>query len=138
MIVAEFGNVRVTLADGHREMWTHHGRAMLAKAAKGWLVGWTYATGRNRAPDHPWMNGDLVVVRHGRVLVKLKADDAFIEVWASTDNETCVVMRSRMLHGPSTIEKFEIATKERIGQCSGSDPSNMEECAVPFWDEADL
>ena len=132
------GNVRVTFADGHREMWTHRGRAMMAKVSKSGLVGWTRATGRNLAPGHLWMNGDLVLARDGQVIAKLEADDAFIEVWAFTDNDTCVVVRSRMLHGPSTIEKFKIATKERIGQCSGSDPSQLEDWARPYWDEADF
>jgi hypothetical protein len=132
------GNVRVRFTDGHREMWTHHGRAMLAKVSKGGLVGWTYAATQNLAPDHPWMNGSLILARRGRVLAKLEADDAFIEVWGFTDNDTCIVMRSRMLHGPSVIEKFNIATKERIGRCSNSDPTSMEDWALPFWDEADL
>jgi hypothetical protein len=132
------GNVRVTFSDGHRELWTHRGRAMLAKVSKSGLVGWARAAGRNLAPGHAWMDGDLIVARDGQVIAKLEAEDAFIEVWAFTDNDTCVVMRSRMLHGPSTIEKFKIATKEKIGQCSGSDPSQLEEWARPYWDEADL
>jgi hypothetical protein len=129
------GNVRVTFADGHRERWTRRGRSRLARVSKTGLVGWTCAEGQNLTATHPWMNGELILLRDGKRIAKFRSEYAFIEVWGFTDHDTCVVIRSRMLHGPSRIEKLEIKTGERLGGCSGSDPNQIEPWARPFADE---
>jgi hypothetical protein len=113
------GDLRVTFADGHREQWTHGAHCLLAKVSRNGLVGWTSAAEQNWAWDHPWMNELLLLSRDGQMIRELEAPNRFIEEWDFTDRGASVVMRSRMLHGPSDIEKFDVATGYLIAARSG-------------------
>jgi hypothetical protein len=128
------GDLRVTSADGHREQWTHGGHCLLAKMSRNGLVGWTSANEQNSAWDHPWMTEELLLSRDGQVITRLKASNRFIEVWGFTDGGGSVVMRSRMLHGPSEIQKFDVASGCLVASRSGIDQSPMPDWARRYAD----
>lgn len=82
------------------------------------LQGWTLATARNSKGE--WINSTLVIVTKSKEET-FRASRAFIEVWGFADLEdTAVIVRSRNLHGPSWIEKFDIKTGKLLAQCQGS------------------
>jgi hypothetical protein len=57
---------------------------------------------------------------------------AFIETWGFADSDKAVVVRSRNSHGPSWIEKFDIATGKVVAECQGS--NSLEN--TPKWAQA--
>lgn len=82
------------------------------------IRGWTLATAKHSKGE--WMNSTLVIVTKAKVEKKFRASRAFIEVWGLADSDTAVVVRSRNSHGPSWIEKFDIATGKLVAECQGS------------------
>lgn len=125
------GNVRVKFSDRHQEVWTRSWQCSLARTAKSGVVGWTYADGQNDRGE--WMNTDLVIARSKRDRIHLEPELPFIEEWGFTADDTCVVVRSRGAHGPSTIQKFRITTRELLDKCPGeAPPESMPAWAKPF------
>src|SRR5438067_3176448 len=128
------GNVQVTFSDGHRETWTRSLRCELPKVSASGVVGWTYAAGRHSRGA--WMNEVLCIATSRNDITRFDAARAFIELWAFTEHDSCVVMRSRNIHGPSWIEQYRIATGELVASCSGSDyPEQTPDWAKPYLDD---
>jgi hypothetical protein len=90
-------------------------------------VGWTYAAGRHSRGA--WMNSELCIAKSKSEITRIQADRAFIELWEFTDDNRCVVLRSRNIHGPSRIEKIEIGSGQLVESCSGSDYPEQ----TPVW-----
>ncbi len=128
------GNVEVTLSNHRKEIWTRSWHCELAKVSKTRLVGWTYASGQHTRG--PWMNDELCIANSRHDVTHFSVDRAFIDLWDFTDHDTCVVIRSRNIHGPSWLEKFRIDTGQFIDECSGSNyPEKTPEWARPYLDE---
>lgn len=98
------------------------------------LEGWTIATVQNTRGE--WVNSKLVIAVSPNHKVILTSSDPFIEKWGFADNGKNVVVRSRFAHGPSLIQKFEIASGKVIAECKGSDYlKDTPEWARPWCDE---
>src|SRR6266516_1154916 len=122
------GNISVTFSDGHREMWTSTGRCLLPKISNSGLVGWTHAVGQHSRGG--WMNTQLRIARHGRLIAHFDVSRAFIDLWDFTDKDTCVLIRCVNAHGPSWIEKYRIDTGELVAEGPGS--HDVREWAKPY------
>lgn len=130
------GNVEVVLSNRRREVWTRSAQCKLAKVAMSGLVGWTYAATQHSRGS--WMNNELCIARSKQDRTHIHAARTFIEVWAFTDKDTHVVIRSRSAHGPSWIERFRITTGELVSECSGSNyPDKTPVWARAYLDEQD-
>ena len=107
----------------------------LKLTSKGGIQGWTLATAKHSQGE--WMNSTLVIVTKSKVEKKLSASRAFIEVWGFADSDTAVVVRSRNSHGPSWIEKFDVATGKLVAECPGSNHfKDTPKWAQPWCDES--
>ena len=109
------GNVRVTLANGHREMWTRKGNCELPRVSKSGLVGWTHGTSFHS--KGALMNNILIVARERKVLTRIRTFYSFIDVWDFADADSCVIALSAGPHGPGRIEKFRIEDGELLDGC---------------------
>lgn len=121
------GDVVVQFSDGRHEAWTKHGGCELPKVSRTGIVGWTHGIAVH--PTQGLMNSTLVVVRSGAIVNRIKVDNPFIDLWDFTDNDTCVVIRSRGPHGPSTLQKYRVATAKLLDSYSGSVGSPT----IPAW-----
>ena len=111
------------------------GQTSLKLTSASGIEGWTLATGKHS--EGGWMNSTLVVVTGAKVKKSFNASRAFIEVWGFADSDTAVVVRSRNSHGPSWIEKFDIATGKLLAECQGSSYlKDTPKWAQPWCDEA--
>lgn len=83
------------------------------------------------------MNSTLVIVTKAKVEKTFRASRAFIEVWGFADSDTTAVVRSRNSHGPSWIQKFDLATGKVVAECPGSDDfKDTPKWAQPWCDES--
>jgi hypothetical protein len=94
------------------------------------VQGWTLATAKHSGGE--WMNSTLVIFTPSKVEMKIRVSRAFIETWGFADSDKAVVVRSRHSHGPSWIEKFDIATGRVVAECQGS--NHLEH--TPKWAQA--
>jgi len=130
------GNVEVVFSNGHKEIWTRSLQCELPRVSKSGLVGWTYADDRHSRGV--WMNNVLCIARSRRDISHFDADAAFIDLWDFTDNDTCVVIRYRNIHGPSWIDKIRLDTGETTEHCFGSGTvEETPEWARPYIDDVD-
>jgi hypothetical protein len=111
------GNVKVKLSNEKTELWANSGHCFLPRLSKSGLVGWTYASGRHSRGM--WMNSVLRIARDGKVIREIEAGYAFIEIWDFSDNDSCVVIQSRNIHGPALVRKVCISSGQVLAE--GSD-----------------
>jgi hypothetical protein len=65
----------------------------------------------------------------------IQAQRVFVDLWAFTDGDTHVVVRSQLLHGTKWLERFRVDTGEVADSCSGSnEPEKTPEWARPYLD----
>lgn len=111
------------------------GQPSLKLTSQSGIKGWTVATAKQR--NGGWMNSTLVIVTASKVERTFRASRAFIEIWGFTDSDRHVVVRSRNSHGPSWIEKFDLATGKRVAECHGSNHlKDTPKWARPWCDES--
>src|SRR5437868_429886 len=109
------GDVRVSLTNGCREMWTRHGKCELPRVSRSGLVGWTHGIGFHS--KGALMNDTLIVAREGKVLARIRTFYPFIDVWNFADADASVIVLLGGPHGPGRIEKFRIADGHLLGGC---------------------
>lgn len=96
--------------------------------------GWTEADRQHSQGE--WMNNTVVVVTAAEERKTFHVARAFIEKWGFADGGKSIVTRCRNAHGPSWIDKFEIASGKLLAECSGSEHlENTPEWARPWCDE---
>jgi hypothetical protein len=122
------GNVSVTFSDHHDEMWTTTGHCLLPKVSDSGLVGWTFGTTQHSRGG--WMNFQLRIARHGRLIARFNVSRALIDLSGFADSDTCVIIRCVNAHGPSWIQRYRIDTGELVAESSGSD--DVPEWAKPY------
>lgn len=127
------GNVKVTFTDGHSEMWTKQGQALLPKVSVNGAVGWTKI--KERSDKGEPVNSVLRVLLSEIEIKDLEAGP-FIEAWDFVDEGASVVVKSRARHGPATFAKFDLATAKSTGSTSTATPyAGLPEWAKPFADD---
>lgn len=90
----------------------------LSKEGPQRLRGWTEATAKHSRDG--WMNQTLVVKGPGTARREFRAQYAFIEAWAFTDEGGSVVIRSRNAHGPAYYQKYEVKGTKLLDDYYGS------------------
>ena len=100
------------------------------------IKGETVTKHRNSRGD--WMNSLLILKQPGKDEKEFRSFYTWIEKWGFGDADKSVVIRSRNAHGPSRIEKYDIASGKLLAECSGSDLlKDTPEWARPFCDLTD-
>jgi hypothetical protein len=124
-----YGDVRLTLANGQTEMLTHDGKAFKPAVSSTGLVGWGYVTGIPPKPDYVG-NQDVLAVRlpDGSVK-KFKPNDRFIEKWGFADDDSSVIMADMNYHGPMSFIKYDV----RSGRVLGAIQGYVEHDKLPEW-----
>jgi hypothetical protein len=126
----QFGDVRVTLSNGRREIWTRKGGCALVNVSKTGLVGWTHGKSFHRTQG--LMNSSFVIARQNKVVARIEAERPFIQSWDFADHDACVIILSAAAHGPGEIQKFRISTGELLAGCFESEPFEKK----PRWAQA--
>lgn len=127
------GNVRVTFTDGHSEMWTKQGQALLPKVSSEGAVGWTKI--KERSDKGEPVNSVLRVMLSETEIKDMEAGP-FIEAWDFVDDGAAVVVKSRARHGPATFTKFDLATAKSTSSVTSATPyAQLPEWAKPFADD---
>jgi hypothetical protein len=127
------GNVKVTFTDGHSEMWTKQGQALLPKVSSKGAVGWTKI--KERSDKGEPVNSVLRVML-SEIEIKDMEAGPFIEAWDFVDDGAAVVVKSRARHGPATFTKFDMATAKSTSSVTGATPyAQLPEWAKPFADD---
>jgi prepilin-type processing-associated H-X9-DG protein len=120
------GNIHVTFADGHAELWTLKGRCMHARHASSGLVGWTRYSSRNSYGEP--VNNIVRVMISSDHWHDFQAGP-FIEDWSFTDNDTTIVIKSRGRHGPAAYRQYSLSTGKLIAAAKGITPF----AELPAW-----
>ena len=125
------GNVKVTFADGHAEMWTRLGKCAMPKVSITRLVGWVKFENRGYR-NYPIFD-TLRVCWPDEHHKDFKADETypFIEKWAFADNGTAVIIKSRAAHGPADFLKYRLSDAEVLGHAHESYAGDL-----PAWVKA--
>ncbi len=128
------GNVKVTFTDGHTEMWTKLGKALLPKLAKSGLIGWARYESKN---DRGWPVPDTLRIcwpADGHHKDFKIIEFPFIEEWDFADSDSAVIIKSRCAHGPAHFYKYDLATEKLLGEAKGTYDSVLPDWAKPFAD----
>ena len=107
------GNIEVSYADGTSDRWTTKGSCGQPRVAADGTVGWTVFEPERPAQTASYNirpNGTLVICRKGKVICRAKAALGFIEEWGFLKDGKRLVVMSRALHGPATVELMETET----------------------------
>ena len=94
------GDIKVTYADGHTEMWTKGALCGDPYVSSAGDVSWIHSTKNDDRYTHRAPDTVHVRLRSGDTK-ELKPNDAFIETWAFASNDSEVVIKSRGDHGPA-------------------------------------
>lgn len=121
------GNVRVTFADGHSEMWTRLGRCMELRRSASGLVGWSRYTRRNSYGE-PVNNVLRVMVTNSRWL-DFQTGLPFIRDWDFAEEDESVVVVSGGRHGAGVMECFSLKT----GKQTGGVKESAAKAEMPEW-----
>ncbi|HSJ04881.1 MAG: hypothetical protein ACAI34_10725 [Verrucomicrobium sp.] len=127
------GNVKVTFTDGHSEMWTKQGQALLPKVSVKGAVGWTKI--KERSDKGEPVNSVLRVLLSETEIKDLEAGP-FIEAWDFANEGATVVVKSRARHGPANFRKFDLQTAKELGNATTATPyKELPEWAKPYADD---
>ncbi len=121
------GNVRVTFADGHTEMWTRLGRCMELRRSASGLVGWSRYTTRN-AHGEPVNNVLRVMVTNSR-WQDFQTELPFIRDWDFAEEDESVVVVSGGRHGAGIMQCFSLKT----GKLTGTVNEATKKEKMPEW-----
>jgi hypothetical protein len=126
------GNVKVTFTDGHTEMWTKQGRALMAQVSSTGLVGWaTFTTRYETLP----IDDTLRICWPDEHDHDFKAGTAdghfpFINDWNFTPDGTHVIIKSRAMHGPAYYLLYDTASGKMLDHAGGDGTTGRD---LPWW-----
>jgi hypothetical protein len=135
---AQIGNVVVTYTDGSSDTWTLKGNCAEAKVSTKGSVGWEVyklnADGKTlERYNGLYINDQVNVCDHGKVVANLKSAKGFIEGWDFTKDGEHLVIKSRGAHGPASIELFSLRTGLAMESVQAFD-KHLPDWAAPFGD----
>ncbi|MEY2484215.1 MAG: hypothetical protein QOK24_2743 [Verrucomicrobiota bacterium] len=121
--MVQTGNIKVTFVDGHAEMWTENGNAILPKISYRGHIGWVeldksqidIAT-KNRAGQ------DKLVIRlndGARREFVMTRDTPFIANWSFADDDTAVSVLVSGHHGPRSYVEYDLRSGRVKGEIAG-------------------
>jgi hypothetical protein len=133
-VVVQTGNVKVTFADLHTEVWTRDGDSRDVRISRYGNVAWVHVPKETLDTRRMMIAGkDVLVVR----LVSGKTrrflpyrENVGIEDWQFSDQDKAVVIRSMGHHGPSSFVKYAIETGKIIDAVG---PSYTPYNKLPSW-----
>ena len=134
----QIGNVMVTYSDGTTDIWTLKGNCAEAKVSTKGSVGWEVykLSSDGRTLDRYnglYINDQVNVCDHGKVVANLKSAKGFIEGWDFTKDGEHLVIKSRGAHGPASIELFSLHTGLAMESVQAYD-KHLPDWATPFAD----
>jgi len=130
----QMGDIKVTYADGHTEMWTQGALCGDPHVSSAGDVGWVHSTKSDDRYTH--RTPDMLHVHlHGGETRELKPNDPFIETWVFAGNNSEIIIKSRQHHGPAAYIKYDLKTGRETGRIDEYlDESKMPKWAKPFAD----
>jgi hypothetical protein len=120
------GNVKVHFTDGHAEMWTRRSQCIDPKVSAFGHVGWIYCIGKN---DRGWrIFGALRVVWPDEHHRDFQPYYPYIEEWDFADNDTTVIIKCMLQHGPSHYLRYRLSDGQQLDEFKG-----FEGAVLPDW-----
>lgn len=125
------GDVIAKRIDG-RDVTLGHD-ALDAKLAQDDVAGWTTGKHVQTQDGMQFSNDHLVVYKGSAKQAEFTTGKGIIEAWRFVDGAKQVATKSRGLHGPASVELFDIATKRRVAAMQGFEINDKSpEWAKPF------
>jgi hypothetical protein len=121
--LAQTGNIQVTFSDGHTEMWTQSGNAILPRKSRRGDIGWVELDKRqiDVAAKNRRGQDKLVVRLHDGVRREftMNADIPFIRNWSFAENDTAVSIQMSGYHGAASYIEYDLRTGQAKDQIIG-------------------
>ncbi len=95
---------------------------------KGWLIEYPWPDKDDISQTWRRIPGTLVISRHGRVIRRFEADQAF-RAWNFWNRGREVVVEEGRLHGPSVFERFDLRSGRKLETWAGDGG----ESEAPNW-----
>ena len=128
------GNVKVVFSDGHSEMWTKLGRALIPEVANSGLVGWV--TFRVRSWHYGPYDDTLRIIWPDEHHCDYKADATYpyIEKWGFANQDTSVVIKARAAHGSADYLEYDLKSGKLVDHAHGLLGQALPTWAQPYSD----
>jgi len=106
------GDVMATQSDGKQVTLAHN--AFDAKLGPGGIVAWTTGKHVDTSAGKQFSNDHLVIYKGGKTITEFVTSKGIIEDWRFVEGGQQVATKSRGLHGPASVELFDIGARRRL------------------------